>query len=132
MRPHEMLDQETGGKQRLEDCPLRLMRALARPQPVILIVDDRQPLPVRGAIDKAAILHIGGRDQQMTGHRQIAIDPLADRNIGIFRCHNPGKAPDRHNAPLIITGWKEIPVAKAVADHRIGDIIGGQCIFLDR
>ena len=58
-----MFDQETGGKQGLKDRPLRLMRARFRPQPLILIVDDRQPLAVRRPVDKAAILHVHRRHQ---------------------------------------------------------------------
>ena len=51
---------------------------LARSQQSIIVINARQGLSVRGAIGKPALGHMLGRNNQIRGHGEIAIERIAN------------------------------------------------------
>jgi hypothetical protein len=82
-------------------------------------------LPVRGAVAQAALADVGRLDDEMRRHREIAEQAFADRDVRMFRGGHLAKAPHRNVAETVWRG-KELPVFQLVAEHRIGDVVGGE------
>ncbi len=124
---HEILDQEAGLEQRAEDHPLglmlRVMLGIGR-QPRILVIDRAHRLPMGGQVGEAARGDLARDQVELACHRQIAIDPLAHRDIGALALDHARMAPHRHDAEAFGCGEK-VPVAETVARHGIGDVVRG-------
>jgi hypothetical protein len=66
-----------------------------------------------------------GCDDQMRGHRKIAEQPLTLGNAGMPRGDHVAKSPDRNDAEAV-RRRKQVPVFQLIAEHRVGDVVGGE------
>ncbi len=82
-------------------------------------------------VDEAAAADLRRRDQQVAGHRIVAIEALARFDPRAARGKHLGEAPDRDDAQPL-AGREELPVAQGIAEGGIGDVVGGQGELADR
>ena len=71
-----------------------------------------------------------GCDDQMRGHRKIAEQPLTLGNAGMPRGDHIAESPDRNDAEAV-GRRKQLPVFQLVAEHGIGDVVGGERKAID-
>ena len=76
-------------------------------------------------ITEATGVDPAGLDEQVTRRRVVPVQPIADFHTVGARLRNFGESPQRHQPPTR-TGREELPVAKRVAEHRVGDVVRGQ------
>ena len=124
----EVVDQERQHEQRPQQ---RLIVALlARERRIaadarIGVVDRRHALPVRGAVAQAALADVGGFDHEMRRHREIAEQGFACGDAGMLRGDHFAKSPHR-NVAEILRRRKQLPVFQLIAEHGVGDVVGGE------
>ena len=75
-------------------------------------------------VNKAALADPVGLNDEVARHRKIAIDPLANAQIGMAALNNVAIAPDGNTSKAL---WrrKEVPIAHSLTERRIGDVVGG-------
>jgi len=81
---------------------------------------------MRSPIEQAVCFHFRRRHDQVTRHREVAVKPLAHGHFGMVRLDNVGKAPARNDPVAVLGDREKFPVADALADDAIGDVVGGQ------
>lgn len=134
MLGEEVVEQERGGEQRPQEHlqglvggPVERVAAAAQ----VLVVDRREVPAVLAGVDEAAAADLRRRDQQVAGHRIVAIEALARFDPRAARGKHLGEAPDRDDAQPL-AGREELPVAQGIAEGGIGDVVGGQGELADR
>ncbi len=127
-----VVDQEGGGEQRAQHH-LQVLGALAvegvRVGALVALVGGGQGAPMLRLVPEPA--GVGGRGHdEVRGRRQVAVHPRAALEaLGPALAHL-GEAPHRHPPPAL-RGGEEVPVGHGVAEHRIGDVVGGQAEAVD-
>jgi hypothetical protein len=81
-------------------------------------------------VDETTIVEAARLHDQLVRHRQVAVDTSAFGELTDGGLHDVGEAPHRHATPVdaIVgrAGREEVPVLHHVAEHRIGDVVGGE------
>jgi hypothetical protein len=114
----------SGPQQRLVVAlPARKCRIAADAR--IGIIDRRHALPVRGGIAKASLADVGGFDDEMRCHREIAEQGFACGDRGMLRGDHLAKPPYR-NVAETFGRRKQLPVFQTIAEHGVGDVVGGE------
>ena len=89
------------------------------------VVDRGDALAVRRAVAQPALADVGGFDNQVRGHREIAEQPFAFGKVGMARGDHVTESP-HWNVAVAIRCGKQTPVFELIAQHRIGDVVGGE------
>jgi hypothetical protein len=92
---------------------------------LVAVADRRQFGAVRARVDETIGAGVVGLQHRMGGQRPIAVHALAHGNTLARRPLDRRKPPHRHDAPTV-SGGEEAPVLHRVAEHRTGDVIGGE------
>ena len=87
-------------------------------------------MAVRGAIAQGPLANLGGLDHQMRRHREIAEQAFAHGNTRMVGGGHLAKAPHR-NVAEPLRRRKQLPVFQFIAEHRIGDVVGGEREAID-
>ena len=70
----------------------------------VAVIDRRDVLPVCGAVAQAALADVGGFDDEMRRHREVAEQGFADGDSGMLRGDHLAQSPDRNIAEAILNG----------------------------
>ena len=97
----------------------------------VAAVGAGHPRPVLGHVTEALVVEAARLDHQLGRHRQVAENPTALGRVGAAALDHPPEAPDRHPAPGS-SARKKSQYCEHVAEHAVGDVVGGQPEALDR
>ena len=129
----KIVDQKRQHEQRPQQ---RLIIALAAGESRIAadarigVVDRRHALAMRGGVAQAALADVGGFDHQMRRHRKIAEQAFAFGDARMARGDHVAKSPHR-NVAETFGRRKQLPVFQLVAEHGVGDVVGGEREAID-
>jgi len=98
--------------------------------PRIGVVDRRHALAMGVVVAQAAFADVAGLDHQMRRHRKIAEQAFALGDARMARGDDVAESPHRDVAETF-GRRKQLPVFQLVAEHRIGDIVGGEREAID-
>ena len=129
----EVVDQERGEEQGVEHHLAVLADGAGchpRVREGVAVVGAGHGGAVGRAVHDAAVVDPAHRDHQLLRHGQEAVDPGPRGDVVVARLHHLCEPPHRHPPPRVLCG-EEVPVLEHVADHGVGDVVGGEGERLD-